>query len=114
MTAPWFVFIESNTSGTGRLFARTARELGCRPVILTTFPDRYLYLAEEVVEVRVVAGHTPELLLKAAWGLAAEAPIVGVFSSSEYFIGAAADLARALGLPGADPVAIDICRNKKA
>src|SRR5687767_8206326 len=65
MKAPWFIFIESNTSGTGRLFARAARELGCRPAILTTFPDRYPYLAEDAVEVRVVPGHAHDLLLKA-------------------------------------------------
>jgi len=62
MTDRWFVFIESNTTRTGRLFAETARELGCRPAMLRTSPDRYSYLPEERIEVRVVSGHAPELL----------------------------------------------------
>jgi len=113
MTDPWFIFIESNTSGTGRLFARTARDLGCRPALFTMSPGRYSYVAEEGVEVRIVSGYALETLLEAAQDLAAERLIAGVYSSSEYFIGAAAGLARALGLPGPDPVATNICRNKR-
>ncbi|HEU4559960.1 MAG TPA: hypothetical protein VFS20_19075, partial [Longimicrobium sp.] len=41
------LFIESNTSGTGRLFARTARRMGYVPVLVTTRPEKYAYLAEE-------------------------------------------------------------------
>ncbi len=41
------LFVESNTSGTGRLFARTARNMGFHPVLITTRPGKYAYLAEE-------------------------------------------------------------------
>src|SRR6185295_3592974 len=41
------LFVESNTSGTGRLFARTARNLGFVPVLITARPGKYAYLAEE-------------------------------------------------------------------
>ena len=41
------VFVESNTSGTGRLFVRIAREMGFRPVLVTARPEKYAYLAGE-------------------------------------------------------------------
>ena len=40
------LFVESNTSGTGRLFVQRARELGYRPVLITTRPEKYAYLAQ--------------------------------------------------------------------
>jgi biotin carboxylase len=114
MMHPWFIFIESNTTGTGQLFVRAARELGCRPVLLTLTPERYRYVAEENVEVVHASAQEPGALLSAAGRLAESAPIAGAFSSSEHFIEAAADLARELNLPGPDPACIKLCRNKRA
>ena len=45
------VLIESNTSGTGRLFARAAMQQGARPILLTDDPSRYKYINEEQLEV---------------------------------------------------------------
>ncbi|HEU4456584.1 MAG TPA: hypothetical protein VFR81_26185, partial [Longimicrobium sp.] len=44
---PALLFIESNTSGTGRLFVQAAREIGYRPVLVTARPAKYAYLAED-------------------------------------------------------------------
>jgi len=44
--------------------------------------------------------------------LESEAPIAGIYSSSEYFIEAAATLAAGCGLTGPKPAAIAACRNK--
>ena len=40
------LFIESNTSGTGRLFVQTARGMGYRPVLVTARPEKYAYLSQ--------------------------------------------------------------------
>jgi S-sulfo-L-cysteine synthase (3-phospho-L-serine-dependent) len=107
------LLVESNTSGSGLDFVRTAKRLGCRPVLLTSDPSRYPFAGREV-EVTVTET-TPAALedavrnhLPAANGARA----LAVVSSSEYFIEAAARLARRLGLPGPDPDAIARCRDK--
>ena len=43
----WLVFVESNTSGTGRLFAKAAREQGLTPVLLSLDAARYPYVIED-------------------------------------------------------------------
>jgi argininosuccinate lyase len=50
MSAPRLVFIESNTSGTGRLFAREARRLGFDPLLLAEAPWRYPFVEQDRVE----------------------------------------------------------------
>lgn len=107
------VFVESNTSGTGALFARVAHELGLEPVLVTDRPERYRFLETERVRVAEVADSSsvPELR-EAAEALAATAPLAGVTSSSEYSIADAAELASRLGLPGPDPEAVRLCRDK--
>ncbi|MFJ9782992.1 ATP-grasp domain-containing protein [Amycolatopsis sp. NPDC101161] len=101
------LLVESNTTGTGRLFAWQARALGFEPVLAAADPSRYPYAAEDGV--RVVQCDTAD----ACAVLAAEiGEPAGVTSSSEYFIPVAARIAAKLGLPGPDPVAVADCRNK--
>jgi biotin carboxylase len=88
--------VESNTTGTGRMFATAARARGLRPVLLGRRPERYDWVAEDGVE--AVAG---------------TAGVAGVLSSSEYFVAVAARAARRLRLPGPDPAAVDRCRDKR-
>jgi biotin carboxylase len=110
---PRLVLVESNTSGTGRLFVRRAAEMGLHPVLLAARPERWDALAAEGAEVRGADTAAPGALLDACRAVAAEAPIDGVWSSSEYFVAAAAALARALGLPGPSARAIRACRDKE-
>jgi biotin carboxylase len=112
MHNPWLVFIESNTSGTGRLFAKLAADCGYRPVLLAGLPERYSYLKLDSVPYLKCDSSSSESLYNAMQGLSREAPVAGVFSSSEYFIETAATLAAGCGLPGADPAALRNCRNK--
>jgi len=104
------VLIESNTTGSGRLFAERAREMGLHPVMLARDPDRYPYVRLDGIEARVVDTVAPAAIGAACAAL--DGRICGVTSSSEYFIGAAAAQARALGLPHPDPEAIAVCRDK--
>ncbi|MFI6642966.1 ATP-grasp domain-containing protein [Streptomyces sp. NPDC050504] len=112
------LLVESNTTGTGRQFARRARELGIEPVLLTTDPDRYPYAALDALRTELADTSDESAVLATARrvasgsGAAGPAEIVGVTSSSEYYIAAAAATAARLGLPGPEPDAVRACRDK--
>jgi biotin carboxylase len=105
--------IESNTSGTGRHFVSTARRLGLEPIVFAENPSRYPYLREDSVYViqQPCFGRTADLARQLD-RLAKEFRIAGIYSSSEYFIETAAELARDRKLSGPDPGAVWLCRNK--
>ncbi|WP_225101363.1 ATP-grasp domain-containing protein [Streptomyces sp. CoH27] len=111
MTPPTLVLVESNTTGTGRLFARRARELGALPVLLAEDPDRYAYARED--DIPVVRTDTGSLnaVVAAVRALPGAAP-AGLTTSSDYFVPVAAAAAHALRLPGPDPQAVRRVRHK--
>jgi argininosuccinate lyase len=108
----WMAFVESNTSGTGRLFASAAACAGHRPVVLSAQPERYDYVAAGDVEARRLDTSDLEALTAALVDLRRDGGLAGIWSSSEYYIQTAAQLAARLGLPSADADAIARCRNK--
>lgn len=111
MTPPTLVLVESNTTGTGRLFARRCRELGALPVLLAADPNRYDYPRTDGVRVvRTDTGSLPAVL-DAVRSLPGGPP-AGITTSSDYFVPIAAAAAAALGLPGPDPDAVARCRHK--
>ena len=112
MGRPLFVLIESNTTGTGRLFARAARALGCDPVVLAADPARYPYVVEEGFRVEAADTGDLEEVLACIARLSRRAPVEGVCTSSEYFTLTAAEVARRLGRPGVDPRALALTRDK--
>jgi biotin carboxylase len=112
MTDPWLVLVESNTTGSGRLFCSCARQLGLRPVLLARDPARYPYVAADDIDYRVTDTGADAAVLAACRDLGGQ--IAGVTSSSEYFIAAAAQAARALGRPHSAPEAVRACRDKHA
>ncbi|MER8428308.1 lyase family protein [Mesorhizobium sp. M1403] len=104
-----FLFVESNTTGTGELLMKRARVLGFEPYLVTRNPARYPFLKGSVAEVIEAETGSPDDLI----GVAAKlGRLVGVYSSSDYFVGAASRVATAIGLPAANPEAIATCRNK--
>jgi biotin carboxylase len=111
MTGPWFVLVESNTTGTGRDFAEAARRLGLRPVLLARTPGRYPYAAELGLDVSEVDTGSVAAVAAACQRLV-PAGLAGVTSSSEYFVHTAASVATRLGLPAPDPAAVERCRDK--
>jgi biotin carboxylase len=111
MTA-WLAFIESNTSGTGQLFARAAAQQGFRPILLSNDPARYSYASQDGLDTLQVDTCAETALLDACRYLAANGGLAGVTSSSEYFVAAAANIACRLSLPGPSPGAIRACRDK--
>jgi len=112
MTHEWFVLVESNTTGTGRLFCACARRMGLRPVLFARDPARYPYVAADAIDSRVVDTTDASAVLAACAELGGR--VVGVASSSEYFVATAGEVARALGLPHPDPDAVRACRDKHA
>src|SRR5690349_21706133 len=111
MTSP-FMFVESNTTGTGKIFLRRAAELGFRPWFLTRDPNRYSFLStptrsiEQICDIRIIDTQNWEHLLTFCQEVNERHPLAGIFSSSEYFIATAARLANQLGLPGANHNAV--------
>jgi biotin carboxylase len=110
VTGEWFVLVESNTTGSGRLFCSSARAMGLRPVLIARDPDRYPYAHADGIDTRLVDTTSPTAVRDACAGLGG--PVIGVTSSSEYFIATASEVARSLGLPHPDPAAIRACRDK--
>jgi S-sulfo-L-cysteine synthase (3-phospho-L-serine-dependent) len=106
----WFVLVESNTTGSGRLFCSSGRRLGLRPVLLARDPDRYPYVALDGIDARVV--DTTDLAAIRSACTALGGRIAGVTSSSEYSIATASEVARSYGLPHPDPDAVRACRHK--
>ncbi|WP_185893427.1 ATP-grasp domain-containing protein [Streptomyces sp. WAC08241] len=114
LPGPWFAFLESNTTGTGREFCAAARARGLRPVLLTRDPGRYPYAAEDGIDTLVLDSADPAAVLDRCAALARDgAGLAGVASSSEYFVATAARVATALGLPAADGDALARCRDKE-
>lgn len=107
-----FLFIESNTSGTGAIFARRAYEAGFAPVLVSSDPSKYDYAGDAWLRLETCDTYNRSALVALVDRLAASTPIAGIFSSSEFFISQAAALARRLGLPGPDPDRIEACRDK--
>jgi biotin carboxylase len=110
--ADLLVLVESNTTGTGRLFAERVRDLGLVPVLLSADARRYPYAAELGLDVRHCQTASEHAVLAACRHLAAQHRVAGVTSSSDYFVATAAGVARALGRPGPDPKALAAARDK--
>jgi S-sulfo-L-cysteine synthase (3-phospho-L-serine-dependent) len=106
------VFIESNTTGTGRFFVKAAGEYGYTAVMLVERPERYPFLEQDSVPYRRCNTTVSAELGDALQCLSRESSLAGIFSSSEYFIETAAVFAAKYGLPGANPEAVRACRNK--
>lgn len=107
------VFVESNTSGTGRLFVQAARGMGYHPVLVTARPEKYAYLSQPgAPEVIRVPRADEETVLAAIRERLEGGRVAGITSSSEYFIGTAAALAARMGLPGPNAARIREARDK--
>ncbi|MEV7673180.1 pyridoxal-phosphate dependent enzyme [Streptomyces sp. NPDC088752] len=109
------VFVESNTTGTGMLALGLARDrLGTAPVLLTGDPDRYRGLDATGAEVIRCDTHSDAALRAVLQERFRREEIAGVTTTSDFYVPAAARLARWLGLPGNPPEAVTACRDKSA
>ncbi|TSE05613.1 ATP-grasp domain-containing protein [Mesorhizobium intechi] len=104
-----FLFVESNTTGTGELLMKRARLLGFETYLVTRNPARYPFLKDSVAQVIEAETRSPNELLRVAAKLTG---LAGIYSSSDYFVEAASSVAMEMGLPAANSEAIATCRNK--
>jgi len=106
-----FLFIESNTSGTGSQFVQVAFDMGYHPVVLSATPERYVGKLPSKVEVHNVDTEDSSSIRN--WiSKNLDSGVAGVYSSSDYFVGIAAHIAETLKLPAANSKAIEKCRQK--
>jgi len=105
-----FIFIESNTTGTGEIFIKKAIEHGYVPYFLTANKTKYSFLDDD--QIICVSIDTTDAQTVSEF-VSTISDVVGVFSSSEYFIEIASEVARHLGLATENTAAIRICRDKK-
>lgn len=110
-----FAFVESNTTGTGRLAVERLLAAGERVTFLTRTPAKYPFLAPHDGLAVVETDTNDADALSRAFGHACEhAPIDAVLTFSEFYVEAVAVLAQARGLRGLSPVAARTCRDKHA
>ncbi|WLO87194.1 ATP-grasp domain-containing protein (plasmid) [Pantoea agglomerans] len=107
-----FVFIESNTSGTGKIFIDKAKELCFKVIFFCSDPGKYLFLKSTEVELHICDTTSFELTVNEINKLKRIFEICGVWSSSDRFVELASRIALNFSLPGPDPVAISSCRDK--
>lgn len=105
-----FLFVESNTTGTGELLLKRARALGFEPYLVVRNRARYPFLKDSAAP-QVIEAETrnPDDVIGVASKIGR---LKGIYSSSDYFVETASRAATAMGLPAANPEAIVICRNK--
>jgi cysteine synthase A len=108
---PSIVFVEANTTGSGVLALQTAAAIGLHPVLFAAEPARYSGLAQTPAEVVRCDTGSPDALQQAAGRVR---DLLGVTTTSDYFLIPAAELAGALGLPGNPPEVVRLCRDKAA
>ena len=113
MSASAILFAGSNTTGSGRLFVETARQLDLQPVLLSDRVDDYGLF--DIGGLRIVRVDPLDLAAAtdAARRIGRECPIAGVLTSSERCAAASAALAQTLGLPGPCPESVRLCRDKR-
>lgn len=104
-----FVFIESNTTGTGQLCVQRARRSGFRILFLTSHPELYPFLSAELIAPCLVDTADADAICAL---LRDEDDIAAVMSTSEYFIEIAAQVAARFSLVGPDVEAVRNCRHK--
>lgn len=102
-------FIESNTTGSGRLLLHRAKARGLKTLLIAAAPGKYSFLDEEMIPATILDTSNVKELVEF---LSTIADLQAVLSSSESFVAVAAEVASALRLKGNQPKAIHYCRDK--
>lgn len=105
------VFIESNKSGTGKIFLETARQMGYVPVILSADRSRYDFNMEIGIWWKIKK-HTIKEIIDQLYEVQKMYYISGITSTSDYYIEIATKIAALKKLPCSSPDIIGLCRNK--
>ena len=105
------LFLESATT-VGPVYFDTARRLGFEPILLAAAPQRYSFA--DGTTVLDTATDDLDNIYFVCRHLEGAGQVCGLMSTSDYFVLPAAKVARRRRLPGPDPDAIALCRDKHA
>lgn len=111
-----FVFVESNTTGTGRLAVERLLAAGERVSFLTRSPGRYPFLssADPGLSVHVLETNDARAVTAALRRLQHRSQVDAVLTLSEFYVTVVAQVAARCGLRGLSPTAARACRDKHA
>lgn len=109
-----FVFVESNTTGTGQIAVQRLVAQGDRVTFLTRSRAKYPFLASSGSGIQVKELDTNRLptLLAALRAIGEDENIDAVLTFSEFYVCIVAQLATVFGLAGLNPTAAQTCRHK--
>jgi biotin carboxylase len=111
-----FVFVESNTTGTGAMAVERLLAAGHAVTFLTRSRRKYPFLQapRRHPELRVADAETnhPERLVDAVRRMQACGPVDALLTFSEFYVEIVAEVAGRCGLRGLHPSAARSCRNK--
>jgi cysteine synthase A len=107
-------FIESNTTGTGRIVIERLLARGDRVTFLTRSREKYPFLADPAPSLQIVDLETndPAPVTAAVADLARRTPVDAVLTFSDFYVDIVAEVAARLGFRYLSPAAARTCRNK--
>lgn len=114
MSALHFVFVESNTTGTGRLAVERLLAEGNRVTFLTRAPRRYPFLtgAQPLLEVLEVETNEPEAVAAKLEALRQRTPVDALLTFSTFYVPTVAMLAERFGYRYLNARTARICHEK--
>lgn len=111
MKNPKVALLESNTTGTGALFVSAAKALGVEPILLADNPGRYPFANDQSLNIIRVNTQSTSEVRDVCRDLYHDG-LIGLTSSSDYFIHRAAQVSDELGLPTESPDVISRLQDK--
>ncbi|MDX8496500.1 acetyl-CoA carboxylase biotin carboxylase subunit family protein [Mesorhizobium sp. VK22B] len=106
------ILVESHPRCTGLLYVQAAKRLGLHPIVLSTNPARYDYIAAEGIETIRVDTHNLEALIRECSQLRATYDVAGITSDIESVYATVGKLCRHFDLPGPNSESIERCCDK--
>lgn len=108
------VFIESNTTGTGRIAVERRLAQGDRVTFVTRSREKYPFLTAPAPNLDIVDLETNDTdsVAAAVAGLARDVPVDAILTFSDFYVDIVAEVAARLGFRYLDPRAARTCRNK--
>lgn len=106
------IFIESASNEIGRQFVHAARRLGLLPVVISSDPVRYDFIASDEIDAVEVDTGDLDAVIDACGRLKSTHNVAGIMSNTEGFYAMAGVVCRHFGLPGPNPAAVTRCQDK--
>jgi argininosuccinate lyase len=107
----YILFIESNTSGSGREFIEKAKAIGFETLLLTNDIFRYPW-AKDITEYAEI--NTNDIISIESWikKFKEHNNVKGILTSSEFYVQLTSEIAQKFNLPGSNPEAVRLSRTK--